>query len=221
MHVLRHKNSPKNTCSLERQPLAIPHKDIKISSFFNQTLIPVGRVYAHCSNPSHRSPIDITLRPSATFSTPKGSLYATSHSYSDTFRGREDTLTKILKFNQSTASAKHRGITLPDDRSLDLKSNTEDINQKFSKKSNLISKMNVQPHHPGVDIVRKEIEDKFHRTRLILKEENKLQQYQKIQKIYESKYKSRIKAKKPMVKEKSYYTCSPWHKVRIDSGFPD
>lgn len=196
MQVLRPKASPKSHTLAERKPFTVPHKEIKISIFFNQNLTPASRAYAHCSTPSYRNPIDITLKPSATFSAPKGSFHATTYSYSSSCRAKDNTLSKILKFNLSTPSAKQRGITQPEDKSFNLKSNTEDVSQKYSKKSNLICKTNGLYNHSGVTTIRKEIEEKFHRTRLILKEEKKLQQYQKIQKVYENRYKPKITEKK-------------------------
>lgn len=38
--------------------------------------------------------------------------------------------------------------------------------------------------------VRKQIEQKFERTKMILKEETKMKKYQKIQQIYDQKFKS-------------------------------
>jgi hypothetical protein len=74
----------------------------------------------------------------------------------------------------------------------------------------------------GAGVVRKELEERFRRTRLILREEGKMQKHHKLQRIYELKQK---KGKGYLTKgereKEAPSQCSPWQKTRLDSCFED
>ena len=124
------------------------------------------------------------MRPIASLMPAKIS-YEGQHACSYSLKTEKSTFGKVLKYQNPLFLAKARKISLPTDKSLELKSSHSQIYQKSQMPAN----NSFLAHESAVLEVRKDIESKFKRTRLILKEEGKMQRYEKIQKIYEGKHK--------------------------------
>lgn len=79
------------------------------------------------------------------------------------------TISKILKFHNPLLLAKAKKVSIPMERSLDLKSNSGLNQSQYNQSSNLSANQSFIKNESIAQEIQKGIADKFKRTRLILK----------------------------------------------------
>ena len=70
-------------------------------------------------------------------------------------------------------------------------------------------------------MIRKQLTDKFHRTRMIFREEEKLKKQERISRIYERKYPSRRLYREESMRDEGTGDCFLWSKKKMESVEPE
>ena len=117
------KTCDRLTMSQERQAMTLPQRNIRIGLFFNERLqMPEQHhVKNHTYHPSYRNPMVASMRPIASLRPAKNGC-DTQFACSHFLKSEKSTFGKVLKFHNPLFTNKPRKVSLPTDKSLDLKS---------------------------------------------------------------------------------------------------
>ena len=150
--------------------MTLPQKNIKIGLFFNERLPIPEHQYANTRSqqPSYRNPMVVSMRPVASLA-PAKSSYGSQFACSQFLKTEKSTFGKVLKFQNPLFLSKPRKISLPTNQSIDLKSSIGLNKSELHKSSHISANNSFWSHESSVLEVRKDIESKFKRTRMILR----------------------------------------------------
>ena len=155
--------------------MSIEQKNVKMGLFFNDKIgNDQNKNIINWVKLSHRNKVDVTVRPTAHFTSPPQIYYSTKRALSNYLKPDNSTIIKILRLQNPQRMSQSRKSSLPNEKSFDGRSSGGKISCKPNHSGHLTLTQSFFGRDTDVKIIRKELEDRFQRTRLILKEEGKM-----------------------------------------------
>lgn len=102
-------------------------------------------------------------------------MYSTKRAHSDYLKVDKSTFVKILKFNNHPSLVQQKRNNLYTEKSIDIRSSLNQVPSKNWQTWSQTFSQSLVDKNENLNENRKSIEGKFQRTRLILKEEGRMQ----------------------------------------------